>query len=180
MRQAALQHPVVKLGIFMGLFAVFTIIFLYSMNLNENGTAHSFDELFRQLDIKPIFTHFNTIDPLYYHQKGTQTTWGLNILGQFSPDTALIIESSPFQLELPEAEITYEDHCPISSFSFMIPMPPAPIAETFKFEPVGANSLKSKIEDNIIFFHGTKEQYHFKLYILGKSNYFILTIIRPR
>ena len=180
MKKTVLQHPVVKLGIFIGFLNVGIIILLYSMNINETGTANSFDELFRQLDIKPIFTDFNTINKLYYQKKGTKTTWGVNILGQFSPNTAFALHSSPSQLKLPDAEINYEDNYPISSFPFWLPMPPTPIAEKFKLEPSGANSLKSKIEDNIIFFHGTKEQYHFKLYILGKSNYFILTVIRPR
>ena len=151
-----------------------SIVLLFSLNRAEAGSVNNFDELSAKLNIKPIFADFETHGELYYRLIGTTAAWEANILGKFSSQTVSLINHSPGEMELP---------VPISALAFrMLPVPPENVAKELMLTKAGETNdeIRSQLDDNLVYFQGVRGGYRFELYLLGKSNYFILRIIQVR
>ena len=160
-----------------------SIVLLFSLNRAEAGSVNNFDELSAKLNIKPIFADFETHGELYYRLIGTTAAWEANILGKFSSQTVSLINHSPGEMELPSPQLSYEDHVPISALAFrMLPVPPENVAKELMLTKAGETNdeIRSQLDDNLVYFQGVRGGYRFELYLLGKSNYFILRIIQVR
>ena len=188
MQNKLIAYAKKDIGILRGLIllgaiiVIFFTILLFLSNKHKEGYVNNFDQLFAILNIKPVFTNFENRGKLYYKLTGSSNAWEVNILGEFSPDIVYAIDQFPERLGLPQPQISYANHIPISGLEFNIPMPP----ETLSQKLMLTKSVHSKgkiislISDNIVYFHGKKDGYMYELYILGKRHYFILRIIRLR
>ena len=174
-----------EIGIFRGtvfiviFFVIATVVLLCSLNRNEGGTAKDLGELFAELDIDSKFANVETSGKLYYTVTGTVNCRLVRIIGRFLSENDVTNGHFAGLSALSTPEIGYEERLPISAFRFSGPMPPKPLAEDMRLVATDSGRrFMSQINDNIIFYRGKGNGDPFELYLLGKSRYFILNLLK--
>lgn len=169
--------PIQAIVISLLIMASSVILFLYSCNVNDSGYSNCIDHIFDTFGVKPFSLKLNTVGDLYFQRIGFLSNWELTILGQFSQETMSKILDTPLILGLPSPKISYQDEQPVQNEIFYLLMPPTDVVNKLLLFKKSPDRFSSKIDDNLIVFRMSNENYLISLYLLGRTGFFVLKIM---
>ncbi len=163
---------VLFLGVFFVFFAIMQVI-------DEHGYASDFNNIPGIKDDKIVSTCVKIENDLFFCRIGWLDYWGLHIIGKFTYETTSYLLSRPGEIGFPIPQISYEEEIPINLASWKLKNVPKVIEHNLKLtQSHGGKYYFSQIDDNLVIFNiDYKKHYQVRVFLLGKSGYFIMEVI---
>ena len=154
-------------------------LFIKMQVIDEHGYTSDLENIPGLEDENIISADVKFENDLFYSRTGWLNDWSLIIIGKFSPETTSYLLSKPNEIGFPSPRPSYEEG--INIFFWVWPMKniPEDIKNNLKLTQFqdSKNFFYSKIEDNMaVFEFKYKKYYGEKVFLLGKSGYFIIRV----
>lgn len=164
----------------MELFLGGCLLFIKMQVIDEHGYTSDLENIPGLEDENIISADVKFENDLFYSRTGWLDHWTLSIIGKFSPETTSYLLSRPNEIGFPSPRPSYEEDINIYFWVWPMKNIPEDIKNNLKLTQF-RNSKKlfySKIEDNMAVFEFEYKMYYGeKVFLLGKSGYFIIQVV---
>ncbi len=164
----------------MALLLVGTFLFLAMQGIDDYGYTSDFNNIPGINDGKILPEGVRIEEDLFFSRTGWLDDWCLYVIGKFTPEITSYLLGKPNEIGFPVPEISYEEETPIYLALWRLKNIPKDIEHNLKLTQRQENNkyYYSKIDDYLVLFYiKYKKHYHVKIYLLGKSGYFIMEVI---
>lgn len=167
-----------------GLFVSF-LIFVIWMTVyfiffgKSSGYCDRIPDVFQTLGFRATVPQIENVGKVYYYREGYSGSWQVEIFGELSSASREQLFTRPADLGLSKPSFDYESENELKNCDLNIHLPPAEIADKLKLKEQNGE-IVSEIKDYLLGYSGELNGCHYRMYILGKSGYFVLVVTRPR
>jgi len=145
----------------------------------SSGYCDRIQDVFQTLGFSATVPTIENVGKVYYYREGYSGNWQVEIFGELSPASLEQLLSRPAELGLSKPSPDYESENELKNYDLNVHFPPVEIADKFKLK-VQNKEIISQINDYLLGFSGVLNDCYYRMYILGKSGYFVLVVTRPR
>lgn len=154
-------------------------LFIKLQEIDEHGYTCDLENIPGLEDENIISADVKFENDLFYSRTGSINHWSLIIIGKFSPETTSYLLSRPNEIGFPSPRLSYEEGIEIYFYPWFLKNIPEDIKNNLKLTQFQDSKkyFYSKIEDNMVVFEFEyKKYYGEKVFLLGKSGYFIIRV----
>lgn len=154
-------------------------LFIKMQVIDEHGYTSDLENIPGLEDENIISADVKFENDLFYSRTGWLDDWSLIIIGKFSPETTSHLLSRPNEIGFPSPRPSYEEGINIYFWVWPMKNIPEDIKNNLKLTQFQDSKklFYSKIEDNMaVFEFEYKKYYGEKVFLLGKSGYFIIRV----
>ena len=148
-------------------------------NINEQGYASDINNIPGIQDDKILSECVKIENDLFFCRIGWLDDWGLHIIGKFTHETTSYLLNRPGEIGFPIPEISYKEEFPIDLAAWKLKNVPKDIEHSLKLTQRHGNNnyYYSQIDDNLVIFNiDYKKHYQVRVFLLGKSGFFIMEV----
>lgn len=163
------------MALFLGTF----FVFLEMQGIDEHGYASDFNNIPGIKDDKIVPTCVKIENDLFFCRIGCLDDWEVHVIGKFTKETTSYLLSRPDEIGFPVPEISYEEEFPMGLAAWKLKNIPKDIEHNLKLTQRQENNeyYYSQIDDYLVLFSiNYKKHYQVRVFLLGKSGYFIMEV----